>query len=250
MGLIAIKEKGIDLPQNNSIVNCLKYAKDFSVSFARNNKITIVKNITDIKEYEKVINNYNLNKNDSILLTFNKYTDLNIGKMPIIIDNSDNEYKDDIIVTTNSVMATKEDVLGVKDEEVARKEFVKYLSMFNRLKHQEFTKLVFGDNLVAILNADGSFEKYGLENNSNKKWIKSESGILYNDDDFQNRTYYNYHNTCGYYHNSYSEYDDYYYDDYRNKQYTCEKCNKKTNSVFLFETNFICVECYNKNKGR
>lgn len=243
MGLIAIKEKGIDLPKNENINNCLKYAKNFALMFARNNKITIVKNITNAKKYEDVVSEYNVDKDDVVVLTFNKYTNSNVGELPVIISDAEEEIEDksDVIVTDKSILATKDDVLGIKSENSSRIEFIKHLYSFDRMKNKEITNLVFGDNLAAIFNPNGTIEKYGLENTSTKKWIQSESGIVYNDDDFKTKTTY-----CSQYtHNYYDDYTDYYYNDYNAKKYECEICHDKVSSVFLKETKFICTKCFN-----
>ena len=67
-------------------------------------------------------------------------------------------------------MALTDSVLGVEKDNVD--EFIGNLFKFDKDNFSEITKLVFGDNLVAILNTNGTFETYGLELTTTKRWKK------------------------------------------------------------------------------
>lgn len=250
MDLIAIKEIGVELPQQKNIENCIKYNKTFSVSFARDGIITVVKELK-ADDYDTLIDYYELTEKDPILFCFQGYSANEMGNMPIVISNNHNKKFNEKTFTTNkSVIALTDSVLGVGKDNVD--EFICNLFKFDKDNFSEITKLVFGDNLVAILNADGTFETYGLELTTTKRWKKSSSGIMYTDEDYVSKTSYNsnynsYNSYNSYYYggNYYDDYD-YEYHDKNPNPYQCDVCKKKSSFVVVKGTKCLCGDCYKK----
>lgn len=253
MDLIAIKEIGVELPQQKNIDNCIKYNKTYSVSFARDGIITVVRELKS-DDYETLIDYYNLSKDDAIMFCFQGYSANDLGDMPLVISKSNKKFKEKTFVTNKSIIAFSDSVLGVGKEESIIDEFIGNIAKFDRKNFSDITKLVFGDNLVAVLNADGSFETYGLELTSAKKWKKGTSGILYTDDDYNSKTYYNnnYYSNSSYYggmYGDYNYYDDYEYQDNNPTPYKCDVCNKKHSFIVVKGNKNLCHKCYKNQKS-
>ena len=252
MDLIAIKEIGVELPLEKNIDNCIKYKKTYSVAFARNNIITVVRDLKE-DDYEDLIDYYELTKDDAIMFCFQGYAENKLGNMPMVISEKNKKFDQKTFCTNKSVIACVDSILGVEEKEESVNEFLSNLSKFDRNNFSDIANLVFGDNLVAILNADGTFQTYGLELTSTKKWKKSQSGMIYTDEDYNSKTSYNsYYNNNSNYYNSYYGYDDYDYDyDYTDndpKPYQCDECKEKTSIAIVVNEKTYCGKCYKKNK--
>ena len=242
MSIIAFKKSDIQLPNDKSIDNCFAYTQSVSFAFARDNKINVIYDLNTLEDYKFAIKEYNVTDKDPLILYFKSYSQHKLGRMPLIIDTIDDG---DEFVTKNSVIALSDDIDGVENKE----EFVKHFTNFNRKKYKDIAKLVFGDNLAIILNPDKTYEIYGLELNTTKKWHHSDSGIIYSNDDYKtekyhyNQTYYN----GGYGDDDeYSAYNGYSFYDQNANQYICCSCHKKVSSVFLKNGDPLCTNCYYK----
>ena len=68
----------------------LSITKRFSVSFARDGIITVVKELK-ADDYDTIIDYYELTEKDPILFCFQGYSENEMGNMPIVISNNHNK---------------------------------------------------------------------------------------------------------------------------------------------------------------
>ena len=246
------KPKNVKMLTLQQIKNSLRYAADFSVVYNQNSYNFVRTNICSVEQYEQFINQNNITFKNAMLYKFRKnynYYSNNESKSynyPLFINSNYDKMIHSI--STDSAIVFHDKIIGFENNQIENeKQFCKYASAFDRLTNNKIFKLSLGDNLAAILNNDGSIQLYG--NEKSKKW-EIVDGIYFSDNDYKysGYNYYNNSNMNGYYNDDY--YNDYYgYENnyYQNNNSThtlvCDKCFKKTDTLWLQNGFQICDKC-------
>lgn len=236
-GLCIAKMAGEKLPTDEQLENCFQYCDSFSFAYNKNNRIYIHRNIKDLKKYHKIIKKYNVDENCGMIFKFASISYNNNEKnvQPLII--CDNYELMEQQNTKKSVIVFHEDIDGFENNEIcSEKQFCKNLSHFDRKKNIDLFELSVADNLVAILNPNGSIELYGLEKYD--KWEKV-GRIFFSDNDYKIASY-SYSNT---------KYNNYDWETNYNCLLPCECCFKYSTSLTYSRGLMVCDQCF-KNREK